>query len=110
MTAQKESYKLGLEQVYPPVLLAGICDRPEQTKPTLERYEITWRKTTQALSQLYPDITDKGVSLSTFFQKDKSDLPFSQELRETMVQASHIASNMGSTTIHSQHAMLALLM
>lgn len=111
VTAQKESYKLGLEQVEPPVLLAGICDRPEQTKPTLERYQITWRKTTQALSQLYPRVTDDSViSLSKFFQQQaKQDLPFSKPLRECMVQAGQIANQMGSTTIHSQHAFLALL-
>jgi ATP-dependent Clp protease ATP-binding subunit ClpC len=109
VTAQKESYKLGLEQVEPPVLLAGICDRPERTKPTLERYQITWRKTTQALSQLYPRVTDDTVSLSKFFQQTKQDLPFSKPLRECMVQAGQIANQMGSTTIHSQHAFLALL-
>ena len=67
VTAQKESYKLGLEHVEPPVLLAGICDRPERTKPTLERYQITWRKTTQALSQLYPRCDGRfGFALEIF--------------------------------------------
>jgi ATP-dependent Clp protease ATP-binding subunit ClpC len=109
VTAQKEAYKLGLEHVEPPVLLAGICDRPERTKPTLERYQITWRKTTRALSQAYPDVTDDSVSLSKFFQQAKQDLPFSKPLRECMVQAGQIANQMGSTTIHSQHVFLALL-
>ncbi len=109
VTAQKEAYKLGLEHVEPPVLLAGICDRPERTKPTLERYQITWRKTTRALSQVYPDVTDDSVSLSKFFQQAKQDLPFSKPLRECMVQAGQIANQMGSTTIHSQHVFLALL-
>lgn len=109
VTAQKESYKLGLEEVYPPVLLAGICNRPEKTKSTLERFGITWRKTIKALHEVYPDITDDSVSLSSFFQQKKDDLPFSRELRRHMVQASKIADQMQSTTIHSEHALLALL-
>ena len=109
VTAQKESYKLGLKEVGPPVLLAGIVDRPERSKTTLQKYGITWRKVIKTLSTLYPS-TDEKASLSSFFSaQKKDDLPFSKLLRRNMVEASRLADQMGSATIHSEHVLLAIL-
>jgi len=110
VTAQKESYKLGLEEVFPPVLLAGVVDRPEKTKSTLQKYGITWRKVLKSLNELYPNNDKEKASLSSFFSaQKKDDLPFSKALRKDMVEASRIADQMGSQTIHSEHVLLALL-
>jgi ATP-dependent Clp protease ATP-binding subunit ClpC len=111
VTAQKESYKLGLKQVDPPVLVAGIVDRPEKSKKTLQGYGITWRRVTRALNELYPSPKDEGkASLSSFFSaQKKDDLPFSSLLRKNMVEAARLADQMGSPTIHSEHVLLALL-
>jgi ATP-dependent Clp protease ATP-binding subunit ClpC len=118
VTAQKESYKLGLKQVEPPVLVAGIVDRPENTKQTLQGYGITWRRVTKALKELYPpkDEGEKASSLSSFFSaksssasSKKDDLPFSSLLRKNMVEAARLADQMKSPTIHSEHVFLALL-
>lgn len=109
VTAQKESYKLGLKEVGPAVLVAGIVDRPEKCRSTLQKYGITWRRVTKALREIYPPEEEKA-SLSSFFSaQKKDDLPFSSLLRKNMVEAARLADQMASPTIHSEHVLLAIL-
>jgi ATP-dependent Clp protease ATP-binding subunit ClpC len=108
VTAQKESRKLGLKEVTNEVMLAGIVDRPERAKITLQQYGITWRKVTATLKEMYPS----DSAAFNFFQSQAvaaEDLPFSKNLKTTMVAASKLADQQSSKTIHSEHVLMALL-
>lgn len=108
VVAQTQAKKMGLPEVGPELMMAGIVDRPEAAQSTLRQYDITWRKVTRTLQEMYP--TDTNAF--RFFQSQKvaaEDLPFSTKLKTTMVGASKLADKLGSSSIHSQHVLLALL-
>jgi len=98
---------MGLLEVGPEVMIAGIVDRPEAAKSTLVQYDITWRKVTKTLSEMYPAANSNDAF--AFFKSQPQDLPFSKKLKAGMVDASRLADKLGSPTIHSQHVLLALL-
>jgi ATP-dependent Clp protease ATP-binding subunit ClpC len=108
VTAQKEARKLGLKEVTNEVMLAGIVDRPEMAKSTLRDYGITWRKVSATLKTMYPT-DNNGFSFFQSQTTNSDDLPFSKNLKTTMVAASKLADQMSSKTIYSQHILLALL-
>lgn len=109
VTAQKESRKLGLKEVTNEVMLAGIVDRPEKAKATLMQYGITWRKVTATLKEMYPITDTAGFNFFQSQTTNAEDLPFSRNLKSTMISASKLADQQSSETIHSEHVLMALL-
>jgi ATP-dependent Clp protease ATP-binding subunit ClpC len=114
VTAQEEAKKLGLVEVGPEVMMAGIVGRPEAAKSTLLSYGITWRKVIKTLNEMYPaaspaNADNTAFSFLKYQPKSSQDLLFSNKLKTSMVDASKIADKLGSASIHSQHVLLALL-
>lgn len=114
VTAQEEAKKLGLLEVGPEVMMAGIVGRPEAAKSTLVSYGITWRKVIKALNEMYPaaspsNADNAAFSFLKYTPKSSQDLLFSNKLKSSMVEASKLADKLGSASIHSQHVLMALL-
>lgn len=110
VTSQKESFKLGLKEVGPEVVMAGLVDRPERSKITFKKYGVTWRSTLRALEEMFADENKDKAGLGAFFSaKQKDDLPFNAPLKRYMVQAGKLADQLESPTVHSEHILLSLL-
>jgi len=112
VTAQKQAQKFSQRQVELPFLVAGIVDLPESPamERTLKQYGVTYRKTTSALQELYPE-QEKSQGLGSFFQArdPDDDLPFGKDVQKTLKEAGVIADAMESNTIQSHHLFLAML-
>ena len=112
VTAQKQAQKFSQPQVELPFLVAGIVDLPESPamERTLKQYGVTWRKTTSALQEVYPE-KEKSQGLGSFFQArdPDDDLPFGKDVQKTLKAAGAIADAMESKTIQTQHIFLAML-
>jgi len=112
VTSQKQAQKYSLQQVELPFLVAGIVDLPETPamERTLKQYGVSWRKTTSALEELYPD-KGKSQGLGSFFQaRDPSDdLPFGRDVQKVLKEAGNIATAMESNTIQTHHLFLSML-
>jgi len=112
VTAQKQAQKFSQRQVELPFLVAGIVDLPESPamERTLKQYGVTYRKTTGALSEVYPD-QEKSQGIGSFFQArdPDDDLPFGKDVQKTLKEAGSIADAMDSNTINTHHIFLAML-
>ncbi len=112
VTAQKQAQKFSQRQVELPFLVAGIVDLPESPamERTLKQYGVTYRKTTGALSEVYPD-QEKSQGIGSFFQArdPDDDLPFGKDVQKTLKEAGAIADAMDSNTINTHHIFLAML-
>jgi ATP-dependent Clp protease ATP-binding subunit ClpA len=112
VTAQKQAQKFSQRQVELPFLVAGIVDLPESPamERTLKQYGVTFRKTTSALQEVYPE-QEKSQGITGFFQKPDpdDDLPFGKDVQKTLKEAGAIADAMESNTIQTHHLFLAML-
>ena len=112
VTAQKQAQKFSQSQVELPFLVAGIVDLPESPamERTLKQYGVTWRETTSALQEVYPE-KEKSAGIGSFFQArdPDDDLPFGKDVQKTLKGAGVIADAMESKTIQTQHLFLAML-
>jgi ATP-dependent Clp protease ATP-binding subunit ClpC len=112
VTAQKQAQKFSQRQVELPFLVAGIVDLPESPamERTLKQYGVTFRKTTSALQEVYPE-QEKSQGIGSFFQArdPDDDLPFGKDVQKTLKEAGAIADAMESNTIQTHHLFLAML-
>ena len=127
VTAQKESARLGQPTVGTELMTVGIVDRPERSRKTLQRYGITYRKVKRTVEEMFQedgendgqDGQDSTSGFGRMFNINKKardvELPFSSGLRKTLTLAGKIAdkmdavTNVGASTINSEHVLLALL-
>mmetsp|Transcript_9453 Transcript_9453/g.23208 ORF Transcript_9453/g.23208 Transcript_9453/m.23208 type:complete len:932 (-) Transcript_9453:727-3522(-) len=112
VTAQKQAQKFSRQQVELPFLVSGIVDLPESPamERTLKQYGVTFRKTTTALQEMYPE-QDKSQGIGGFFQKPSpdDDLPFGSDVQKALKDAGSIADSMESRVVQSHHLFLAML-
>jgi ATP-dependent Clp protease ATP-binding subunit ClpC len=112
VSGQKQAQKFSQTQLETPFLFAGVIDMPESSamERTYKQYGITWRKTVQALQELYP-AQEQSASLGAFFKSrdPDDDLPFARDVQRVLKSAGNVADQMGSKVIQSQHLLLALL-
>lgn len=110
--AQKQAQKFSQREVELPFLVAGIVDLPESPamERTLKQYGVTWRQTTRALQELYPE-QEKSQGIGGFFKTPDpdDDLPFGKDVQKTLKEAGAVADAMESKTIQTQHLFLAML-
>jgi len=112
VTAQRESARFSQDVVDNEIMLLGIVDRPENARKTLQEYSITTRDVKRTLADMYPTNGGSGgawTNLGRTNRANKSDLPFSPSLKQTLTLASFLAEQADSEQIRSEHVLLALL-
>jgi ATP-dependent Clp protease ATP-binding subunit ClpC len=110
VSALKESHdfgnELGLDVLRTEVLFAGVIAKPERALRTLQKYKLDAKEVMEAVIQTLTyksDVDMKGPN------RTKDPLPFSDESRAVLTKAQSIAERMESTTIRSEHVLLALM-
>ena len=132
VTAQNESARLSQPTVGCEVMTLGIIDRPEKARKTLRSYGITLRKGRLTVENMFREADDKnngednddgttaknnkgGIftmspALLNMNKKARDvELPFGPSLKRALSRAGIIADSLDSTTVHSEHVLLALL-
>jgi ATP-dependent Clp protease ATP-binding subunit ClpA len=103
-------------------MMAGCIDEPETRalERTMKQYSIgkTWRDVQDTLQEMYTTSNSNSeegnnqgwlAGFASAKNKNDGDRPFSRELKQTFLQASKLADQMGSTRVQSPHVFLALL-
>ena len=110
INAVKEAHdignSIGLDRLRNEVLFAGVVANPERASKTLEKYGFTKQEVRSSCIKTLEykaDVTLKGPSSS------QEALPFSGETKASITRACQIADSMESTTVRSEHLLLALL-
>jgi ATP-dependent Clp protease ATP-binding subunit ClpC len=90
-------------------MLLGIVDTPGKTKPTLDKYDISWSNVRRTLNSYAggPSVR-KPIRLADF-KENKKMLPYSKTLQERLFHAGTISAAMGGTAIETEHVLLSLL-
>jgi ATP-dependent Clp protease ATP-binding subunit ClpA len=100
----------------------GIIDHPERARKTLKSYGITLRKGRLTVENMFRSEAEgeegegkKGIftmspQLLNMNKKARDvELPFAPALKRSLTQAGAIADSLDSTTVNSEHVLLALL-
>lgn len=108
--AVKEAHDLGntigLASLRPEVIFAGVIVRPERARKTLEKYGFNKKEVRAAVIRTLEykaNVDMKGPNPT------QEALPFSGDSKAIITQACKIADRMESTTVRSEHLLLALL-
>jgi ATP-dependent Clp protease ATP-binding subunit ClpC len=107
--AVKEAHDLGntigLIKLRPEVIFAGVIARPERARKTLEKYGFNKEEVRAAVIRTLEykaDVDLKGPNPT------QEALPFSGDSKAIITKACEIADRMESTTVRSEHLLLAL--
>lgn len=97
----------------------GIIDHPERARKTLKSYGVTLRKARLTVENMFRSEEEeedrKGIftmspTLLNMNKKARDvELPFAPSLKRSLTQAGLIADSLESTTVNSEHVLLALL-
>ena len=119
VTAQNESARLGQNTVGTELMTLGIIDSPQNARATLQSYGITKRKTKRTVEAMYAeDIRsaqkkEEDGGLASMFNRNQKarnvELPFSPGLKKVLSASEKIADRLESSSINSEHILLALL-
>jgi ATP-dependent Clp protease ATP-binding subunit ClpC len=108
--AVKEAHDLGntigLKKLRPEVIFAGVIARPERARKTLEKYSFNKEEVRAAVIRTLEykaDVDLKGPNPT------QEALPFSGASKAIITKACEIADRMESSTVRSEHLLLALL-
>lgn len=109
--AHKIGNEMGLRLLKNEALIAGIANRPEKGGRTLAKYNLMYplvRKSAERTLQQNGFQLARKVNKDTL-TGDRKNLPFSEEAKVTLSNASKIADHFESRNIHSEHVLLALM-
>ena len=109
--AHKIGNEMGLRLLKNEALIAGVANRPERGGRTLAKYNLMYplvRKSAEHTLQQSGFQLARKVNKDTLTGNDKN-LPFSEEVKVTLSNASKIADHFESRLIHSEHVLLALM-
>jgi len=97
---------LGLQELRNDIMIAGIIGRPERAATTLAKYRLEYQLVkASAINQ----VKKSGVPMKEGGNSDMSPLPFSDEAKKTLTEATKIADYFDSKAIRSEFVLLALL-
>lgn len=103
--AQEMGNTLGLTQLRPELMFAGVVSKPERAKKILKQYGFKEEEVRKAVIRTL-DFTS-GVEM-TGPNPTREALPFSDDSKKILTKASQIADRMESDTLRSEHLVLAL--
>jgi len=119
VTAQAESAKLSLAYVDVECMFLGIVDHPQNSRVTLQKHGVTFRKARATLETMYKELQDSpskeastiswGGMLNLNKRAREVDLPFSPPLKKVLTISVKLADHFESDSINSEHVLLALL-
>lgn len=109
--AHKLGNEMGLRLLKNEVLVTGIVNRPERAGRTLAKYNLMYPLVRKSAERT---LEKGGFQLARKVNKDSlretsKNLPFSEEVKETLTKASKIADYFDSKSIHSEHILLSLM-
>jgi len=97
---------LGLDVLRNDIMMAGIIGRPERAAKTLAKYRLEYQMVKASAIQY---VKKSGVPMNEDGNSDLSPLPFSDEAKKTLTEATKIADYFDSKAIRSEFVLLALL-
>ena len=109
--SHKIGNELGLRLLKNEALIAGIVNRPEKAGRTLAKYNLNYplvRKAAERTLEQNGFQLSRKVNKDTLMESDKN-LPFAEEVKVTLTNASKIADFFNSKNICSEHVLLALM-
>lgn len=106
MTSHEVGNEIGLATLQNEILTVGIIGKPEWAGRTLEKYGI---KYSAAKTSAIDVLRKSPVSLREGGNPDKVPLPFSDEAKNILTEASKVADYFNSTSVRSEHVLLALM-
>jgi len=108
--AQEQSVLSKQKEIEASYMLLGLCEHPGDTKPVLDKYQITWQTVRQTLNAYAPSAAKKSLSLADFKEASADvQLPYSKYLQERLFDAGRISQTMGASEILPEHVFLAML-
>ena len=96
MTSHRVGHEIGLATLQNEILIVGIIDKPEWAGRTLAQYGIQYPNAkTSAIAILQKSF----VSLQQGGSSDDKPLPFSDEAKSTLTEASKVADHFNSSSV-----------
>ena len=106
-------HEIGLTELLPEALWAGVVARPERAGTTLQRFQIWQDEARFSAIKTLKSKQQAGLNTNTNptkqqQQQKEAALPFSNSSKALLNRACQIADRMESTVVRSEHLLLAL--
>ena len=104
--AMSLGHTMGCPEVCNELLFAGVVAHPERARRTLEEYNIDMLEAEMAAKLV---VKEQNKGTGTPSSSTDEPLPFGADAKTTLNRACEIADDMESSTVRSEHLLLALL-